>query len=97
MERQENSYCVIYHHTADDNWYSPSEAKGWIPDSSAMPCPEAIISYNEFMGGVDRGDQLRGSTAAVRKIENFISIYFIFYSMLPLPTHLYCTSTTLPA
>ena len=25
-----------------------------------VPCPESIISYNRFMGGVDRGDQLRG-------------------------------------
>ena len=26
----------------------------------SVPCPQAIISYNEFMGGVDQGDQLRG-------------------------------------
>ena len=25
-----------------------------------LPCPASIISYNAFMGGVDRGDQLRG-------------------------------------
>ena len=25
-----------------------------------VPCPEPIITYNRFMGGVDRGDQLRG-------------------------------------
>lgn len=25
-----------------------------------VPCPESIRMYNQFMGGVDRGDQLRG-------------------------------------
>ena len=25
-----------------------------------LPCPDAIVSYNAYMGGVDRGDQLRG-------------------------------------
>ena len=24
-----------------------------------IPCPESIILYNKYMGGVDRGDQLR--------------------------------------
>ena len=43
---------------------------------TSIPCPESVISYNSNMGGVDRGDQLRGyyncrtkrySTAAVIK------------------------------
>ena len=25
-----------------------------------VPCPQSIILYNTYMGGVDRGDQLRG-------------------------------------
>ena len=32
------------------------------------------------------------TTAAVRKVKTFISVYLIFYSMLPLPMHLYCTA-----
>ena len=27
----------------------------------AIPCPRSVRLYNEYMGGVDRGDQLRGS------------------------------------
>ena len=25
-----------------------------------ISCPEAVLLYNKYMGGVDRGDQLRG-------------------------------------
>ena len=59
----------------------------------AMPCPEAIISYNEFMGGVTSSEV---TTVAAQQVESVVSIYSL-YLMLPLPMHLYCTSTTLPA
>ena len=45
-----------------------------------MPCPEAIISYNEFMGGVDRGDQLRGYYSCRTKSRKFYK--YIFYFLL---------------
>ena len=40
-----------------------------------VPCPESIISYNMFMGGVDRGDQLRGYYSCRSKVENFTNIF----------------------
>ena len=45
-----------------------------------VPCPEAIISYNEFMGGVDRGDQLRGYYSCRTKSRKFYK--YIFYFLL---------------
>ena len=48
----------------------------WIP----VPCPEAVIFYNEFMGGVDRGDQLRGYYSCRTKSRKFYK--YIFYFLL---------------
>ena len=45
-----------------------------------VPCPEAIISYNEFKGGVDRGDQLRGYYSCRTKSRKFYK--YIFYFLL---------------
>jgi hypothetical protein len=45
-----------------------------------VSCPESIISYNMWMGGVDRGDQLRGyyhCRVKSRKFYKYI-FYFIF-------------------
>ena len=44
----------------------------------AMPCPEAIISYNKFMGGVDRGNQLRGYYSCRMKSRKFYKYFFYF-------------------
>ena len=51
-------------------------------DGSRVPvsCPQAIISYNEFMGGVDRGDQLRGYYSCRTKSRKFYK--YIFYFLL---------------
>lgn len=46
----------------------------------SVPCPQAIISYNEFMGGVDRGDQLRGYYGCRMKSRKFYK--YIFYFLL---------------
>ena len=45
-----------------------------------VPCPESIISYNKFMGGVDRGDQLRGYYRCRSKSRKFYK--YVFYFLL---------------
>ena len=44
----------------------------------SIPCPESIISYNRFMGGVDRGDQLRGYYNCCMKSRKFYKYIFSF-------------------
>ena len=46
----------------------------------SVPCPEAIITYNQSMGGVDRGDQLRGYYNCKVKSRKFYK--YIFYFLL---------------
>ena len=46
----------------------------------SVPCLEAIISYNQNMGGVDRGDQLRGYYNCKVKSRKFYK--YIFYFLL---------------
>ena len=44
-----------------------------------VPCPESIISYNQYMG-VDRGDQLRGCysyRAKSRKLHKYIFTFLL--------------------
>ena len=43
-----------------------------------VPCPEAIISYNEFTGGVDRGDQLRRYYSCRTKNRKFYKYTFCY-------------------
>ena len=43
-----------------------------------MPCPASVIAYNTFMGGVDRGDQLRGYYSCRTKSRKFYKYIFHF-------------------
>ena len=43
-----------------------------------IPCPESIILYNKYMGGVDRGDQLRGYYSWRTKSRRFYKYIFHF-------------------
>ena len=38
---------------------------------SLVPCPAACAAYNKYMGGVDRGDQLRGYYHFKQKTHKF--------------------------
>ena len=44
----------------------------------SVPCPEAVISYNSNMGGVDHGDQLRGYYNCRTKSRKFYKYIFYF-------------------
>lgn len=51
----------------------------------SFPCPLAIDSYNKYMGGVDRGDQLRGYYASKiksRKYYKYISNFLVGVSLV---------------
>ena len=44
----------------------------------SVPCPTAIAAYNSYMGGVDRGDQLRGYYFYKMKSRKFYKYIFNF-------------------
>ena len=44
----------------------------------SVECPESVIAYNRFMGGVDRGDQLRGYYSCRMKSRKFYKYIFHF-------------------
>ena len=46
----------------------------------SVPCPQSILLYNTYMGGVDRGDQLRGYYSCRTKSRKFYK--YIFYFLL---------------
>ena len=46
--------------------------------SVEVACPESIICYNRFMGGVDRADQLRGYYRCRSKSRKFYIFFFLF-------------------
>ena len=44
----------------------------------SAPCPLSIIDYNKYMGGVDRGDQVRGYYSCRTKCRKFYKYIFHF-------------------
>ena len=46
--------------------------------SLEVPCPESVILYNKYMGGVDRGDQLRGYYRCRSRSRKFYKYIFFF-------------------
>jgi len=47
MMRQPNAATVVQRRQKDGS-------------STMVPCPESVLMYNQYTGGVDRGDQLQG-------------------------------------
>ena len=72
---QEGGHNAVNHFTANSCWYSPSQKDG---SQISVPCPQAIMSYNVYMGGVDRGDQLRGYYSCRTKSRKFYKCIFYF-------------------
>ena len=65
-----------------------------------VPCPESIIDYNRYMGGVDRGDQLRGYYKCRMKSRKFYKYIFYFLFDVSITNTFilyknYCSSPTL--
>ena len=58
----------------------PGEVQRRQKDGSkiSVPCPAAIVTYNRFMAGVDRGDQLRGYYSCRTKSRKFYRYIFHF-------------------
>ena len=56
---QDNKVVNVISTLSDPNKMSDVQRKLKDGHSITVPCPESVSSYNKFMGGVDRNDQLR--------------------------------------
>ena len=88
MTRQDGNICVsVWQDTRPVATMSP----GHNPDQTTsitrkridgsvihVDCPQSIVDYNRYMGGVDRGDQYRKYYHVHVKSVNLTSIYFGF-------------------
>ena len=59
-----------------------------------VPCPQPIIDYNTYMGGVDRGDQIRGYYSCITECS-LIGIFYTSSLIRPVRTPSSCRSTFL--
>ena len=53
-------------------------------DGSSMmvPCPESVVMYNQYMGGVDRGDQLRDYYhVRLKCVKNYKYIFWFLFEV----------------
>ena len=50
-----------------------------------VQCPTAMVHYQDFMGWVDRNDQLRQYYNVRLKCRNFFKIYIFLFFFLWLP------------
>ena len=58
VEGQESCENVVHSVQSTHNTVCGEEAEGW-KQGHVVPCPDAVVVYNKFMGGVDKGDQLQ--------------------------------------
>ena len=68
--------CHVYHQSTRDGgtvlWRQKDRTR------ITVPCPLSIIDYSQFMGGVDRGDQVRGYYSCRTKCRKFYKYIFYF-------------------
>lgn len=66
----------------DPNSYQIIRRKGKNGAKEDLQCPELIIDYNKYMGGVDRADQRKESYSLDRKSKRFwLRIFFSFLNV----------------
>ena len=53
----------------------------------AVPCLDAVVQYNKFMGGIDKGDQLRHYYSFRLKCVKSYKYIFWFLLDVASPTH----------
>ena len=47
----------------------------------SVQCPDAVVLYNQYMAGVDKGDQYRQYYRVEQNASRTTSIFFGFFSM----------------
>ena len=64
---------------------------------TSISYPEAVLLYNKYMGGVDRGDQLRGYYTCRTKSRKFYRhIFYFFFDAAVTNAHILQKNLILP-